>query len=150
MIIAIISLLLENFFNIFFNHTNPLFTLLSLIFLYYYFRKQRKKYFIFSFVMGFIYDLFFTNFLILNSLLFLFISVCIYYVLSTHKNDFIHMLLTSIFIIFLYNFFNVVILNFFNYTNYSILDFSFILRKFILVNIIYTIFLYLIIKKEYY
>ena len=91
MIIVFISIILENIFNLYitrFNYFIPLFTLVSLIFIFPSFEHKKNNYYITSAIIGFIYDLFFTNFYILNSILFLLVSIGIYYILSTHKNSY--------------------------------------------------------------
>ena len=149
MLLVLISIILENIFNLHLN-ISILFTLISLIIIFPYFKNAKKEYLIFSFFTGLIYDLFFTNFYILNCFIYLFISYFIFYILKNHNFNIFTVLYSSIFAIFLYNFILFIIFNFYNYTNYSLLDLSLILRSFIFVNIIYTIFIYLISKIIFY
>lgn len=147
--LVFISIIFENLSNIYlslFNYFIPLFTLLSLIFVYPFLKKDKCKYYIFSSLTGLIYDLFFTNFYILNILLFLICAFFIYYIFNKFKYNFKTILFTSIFIIFLYNFLIFFILNFFMYTYYSLLDFSYILKFFLPLNLLYICFFYLFIK----
>ncbi len=151
-LIVLISILLENIFNIYLTsipYIIPLFTLLSLIFIYPKYKKDKYKYYFISFIIGLIYDIFFTDFYIVNACLFLLISIFIYYILNNHKINIFTILTACIFSIFLYNILIYLILNFFNYTNYSLMDLSYILRNFLLINIIYTILLYQVFKKRY-
>ena len=144
-----ISIILENLSNIYlssFNYFVPLFTLLSLIFIYPCFKKEKYKYYIFSSIAGFIYDLFFTNFYVLNSIIFLLCSYFIYHIFKRFDYNVISVILTTIFVIFFYNAFCFCILNFFLYTNYSLLEFSVILRYFFVLNLIYSISMYLFTK----
>lgn len=143
--IVIISILLENIFNIYFHNFYNLFTLISLIFINI---EEKKKYYLYSFFIGFIYDIFFTNFILLNAILFFIISIVIYYELNTHKKDLFHYVITGILVIFLYEFMHFIILNLFQYTKYSLIEFSFIARKYLITNIIYLIMLYFINKKH--
>ena len=147
--VTIISIALENMFNIFFNieYFYPLFTLMSLIFLFYKYKDNKNKYFIISFLIGFIYDIFFTNFYILNSIVFLICSFFIYYILYNHKNNYLLILVTSIFIILLYNILIYLILEFFQYIDYNLIDLSMIISNFLLLNIIYITIVYFITKK---
>ena len=118
-----ISIILENLSNIYlssFNYFVPLFTLLSLIFIYPYFKKEKYKYYIFSSITGFIYDLFFTNFFVLNVLLFFICAFIVFF-----------------------------ILNFFMYTNYSLLEFSYILKYFLPLNLLYICIIYLFFKTTH-
>lgn len=152
-VISLISIILENIFNLYLNefeYFTPLFTLISLIIIYPNFKDNKKSYFIFSIILGFIYDIFFTNFYVLNPILFFVISAVIYYIFSKKEYNFKYLIITTIITIFIYNLMLFLILNFFNYTNYSILDFSYILRHFILANIIYVVMLYIIVKNTYF
>lgn len=49
----------------------PSLTLVSILFLHPFFRKQEKKYYIILFVLGLLYDLFYTNMLFYHAVLFL-------------------------------------------------------------------------------
>lgn len=147
-----ISIILENLSNIYlssFNYFVPLFTLLSLIFIYPYFKKEKYKYYIFSSITGFIYDLFFTNFFVLNVLLFFICAFILYYIFNKFEYNFKTILFTSIFTIFLYNFLVFFILNFFMYTNYSLLEFSYILKYFLPLNLLYICIIYLFFKTTH-
>ena len=152
-IIAVISILLENLFNIYlssFRIMTPLFTLLSLIFIFPYFKNSKKEFLIFSFFLGLIYDLLFTNFYILNSILFLIISFFIFYILKTHNYNYFIIIYNSLFVIFFYNVLLFLIFNFFNYINYTIFDLSYILRNFLIGNLSYVTILYFILKRNYF
>ncbi len=152
-LITLISLILENIFNLYLNefkYFTPLFTILSLIFVYPYFKNSKKDFFLFSFILGLVYDLFFTNFYVLNSILFLIISIVIYYILNKKDYSLRYIIVTCIVSILLYNLLLFLILNFFNYVNYSLLDFSYILKYFIIGNILYIVILYLILKNTYF
>lgn len=148
--IVFISIILENICNLYlskFNYITPIFTLISLIFIFPYFKNSKKDFFIFSLIVGFIYDLVFTNFYILNVILFLIISIVIYYILKNHEYNILTIIVTTIVCIFIYNILLYLILNLFNYTNYNLIDLSYILRTFIIVNVLYTIIVYIFSKK---
>ena len=140
-LISLLSLFLENICNIYlsnFKYFIPLFTILSLIFAYP-FLKNEKKYYL-------LYDLFFTNFYVLNSIIFLLCSYFIYHIFKRFDYNVISVILTTIFVIFFYNALCFCILNFFLYTNYSLLEFSVILRYFFVLNLIYSTIMYLFTK----
>ena len=87
-IIMLISLALESIINLNISFTSylvPLFSLLSLILIYKFLKYNKKEYFIFAIVSGFIYDLVFTNFYVLNSVLFLLNSFIIYFYFKKMK-----------------------------------------------------------------
>lgn len=148
--IVLISLIFENIFNLYFsklNYITPLFTLISLIFVFPYFKNSKKDFYIFSLLVGLIYDLVFTNFYIINSILFLLISIVIFYVLKNHEYNLLMIVITSILSIFLYNILLYLILNLYNYTNYSLIDLSYILKSFLIGNIFYCFIIYFLIMK---
>ena len=77
-IIIVISLLfdglLTNYLPYLVNdlsYFTPLFTVVSIFIIYPFYRKNNKKYFITVFLLGFIYDLFYTNLLFYNAVIFL-------------------------------------------------------------------------------
>lgn len=143
------SILFENVVNLYLSsliYFTPLFTLISLIFANYYLSKNKIKYYIYSSLLGIIYDIFFTNFYVLNSLLFLICAIFIYYIFKRFKFKLLSVIFVSIFIILLYNLLTFFVLNFFMYTNYSLLDFCVIVKHFLIGNVIYSIIMYLIIK----
>ena len=51
----------------------PLLTVVSLFMIYPFYRKEEKKYFIIVFILGLLYDLFYTNLLFFNGVLFILI-----------------------------------------------------------------------------
>lgn len=144
--IILISIILENIFNIYLLPTQ--FTLISLIFLYFYFQNDKKRYLLTSFLIGLLYDIFYTNFYVLNPFLFFIISICLYYILHNHKTDILTIIISGLFIIFLYNLLLFLIFNFFNYSSYTIIDFSFILRHLVIVNMIYLLIIYFVFKRK--
>ena len=52
----------------------PLLTIVALVVIYNFFYHEEKKYYILSFIVGILYDLFYTNLLFLDGLLFLLIA----------------------------------------------------------------------------
>ena len=144
--IVIISIILENIFNIYLFPNQ--FTLISLIFLYPYFKNNKNKYLLICFFIGLIYDIFYTNFYVLNPLLFFIIGIWIYYILHNHKINILTIIISGLFAFSLYNLLLFLIFNFFNYVLYTILDLSFILRHLIIINMIYLLILYFIFKRK--
>ena len=85
LIIATVSLILDIILNNFLPYMlgnlsffTPMFTVVSLLFIYYFFRKRERHYYIFSFILGVVYDLIFTNLLFYNGILFLAISFIVF------------------------------------------------------------------------
>lgn len=156
MIINIIIIFISTIFELLLNlyiKTNsylvPIFTLLSLIFIYPYFRNSKKDFFIFSSIVGFIYDLVFTNFYILNAFIFLLISTIIYYYFKKFNYKLLNIIIISIIIILLYNLILFLVFNIYKYNSYTLLEFIYIIKHFYIINLIYITFTYFILYKVY-
>ena len=135
--ISIISLFLELLFNQFIPKNYfilPLFTIVSIFFL-----KRNRYYYIFLFTLGFIYDLFFTEIILLHSILFLFIGLLIKYF---KRNILLVILIITIYQIILFFIYNLL-----NY-NISIKEFLFIMSHYYILNIIYYYILRIIYIKK--
>ena len=81
-ITVIISFLLDGVLSNFLNYMlgdisifNPLLTIVAIIMIYPYFKKDENKYLITSFILGFLYDLFYTNLLFTDAILFLLLAL---------------------------------------------------------------------------
>mgnify|MGYP004659966547 CR=1 FL=1 len=149
-IIMLISLALESIINLNISFTSylvPLFSLLSLILIYKFLKYNKKEYFIFAIVSGFIYDLVFTNFYVLNSVLFLLNSFIIYFYFKKMKYNLLNIILITIICSSMYNLMLFTLFNIFSYSTYSFLDFSYILGHFIIINVIYIILGYILLNK---
>ena len=149
-IIMLISLALESIINLNISFTSylvPLFSLLSLILIYKFLKYNKKEYFIFAIVSGFIYDLVFTNFYVLNSFLFLLNSFIIYFYFKKMKYNLFNIILITIICSSMYNLMLFTLFNLFSYSTYSFLDFSYILGHFIIINVIYIILGYILLNK---
>ncbi len=150
-IIVLISMILENIFNLYLSNIElitPLFTLISLIFVYFYFKNNEKGYYLFCTISGFIYDMFFTNFYILNAIAFFICSLVIYYIMNNHRLNYITVLFSSITAIFLYNVILYILFIFFKYNSYSLLEFGYFLKYFIVGNLIYSTIIYIILNNK--
>lgn len=146
----IISIALESIVNLYIHNGSyliPLFSILSLIFIYPNFKNERVKYFTISFIFGIIYDLVFTNFYILNAILFLIFSIVIYYYFNKFKYNLLSTIILSIIGIIIYNVLLFLIFNILNYYTYSFLNLIFITKHFVIINIIYSLIVYLLINK---
>ena len=140
-IIFSISILLDNFFYISLNSLiifTPLFSLVSLMYIYYFINKK-KKYLIICLIFGFIYDLIFNNFYFLNMLLFFIIGLIIVFLNKNKNIGYFSSLLTCIIIIIIYNLLLYFILYFFNYIYFDIREFLNLLKNYFLGNILYTL-----------
>lgn len=144
-IIVIISLILDIIFNLLLKSNSyllPLFTLISLINIYPYFKNSKKDYLIFSLIVGFIYDLFNNYFFILNPIIFFIISDFIYNYFRRFNYNLIFNILLSFLIIIIYELLMLLIYNLTNYQIYTINEFLYIFPHFFISNILYIIIIY--------
>ena len=111
----------------------PLFTLVSILFL-----KKDNNYYIFLFILGFIYDLFFTEVIFLHSIIFLLLG-CIF----KKNNIFILFLILTIYLTLVYISYSLL-----NIININIKEFLYIIKHYYLINIIYYFILSIIYKKK--
>ena len=79
MILVLISLILDGIVSVYINNTIliPLFTLTSLVYIYKYYEKKENIYFLIALIIGILYDSLYTDIILLNSLVFLFLAVII-------------------------------------------------------------------------
>ena len=149
-IIMTISLILESIINLYISSNSyfvPLFSLLSLIFVYKILKHNKKEFLIASIIFGIVYDIVFTNFYTLNGILFLISSLIIYFCFNKFKYNLLNTLIISVILILTYNISLFLIFNLLNYYNYNFDNLIFILKHFFVSNIIYILFVYLIINK---
>ena len=152
-IIASVSLILEIILNNFLPYINgnlslftPMFSIVSLFFIYSFFKKEKIKYFVFSFIFGFIYDLFFTNLLFFNGILFLAIAFLITVLYENLEINFLNIILDIIIIIIVYELLTVFIVLIFNLVPITPLQVLYKISHSLIMNIIYGEILYFIIK----
>lgn len=149
-LIVFISLVLDGILNLILKSTSnllPLFTLVSLIFIYPYFKNDKKSYLVSATLIGLIYDVFNTYFFILNPIIFLIISDIIFSLYHRFKFSIITVIVFTIFIIFIYQTILLLIFNLTNYEIYTIHEFTNIISHYFIINIIYSIILYLVFKR---
>ena len=136
--IGIISLFLELLFNQMIPKTTfvlPLFTLVSLLFI-----KKDHKYYIYLFILGFIYDLFFTEIIFLHSIIFLLLGVLIK---LFKRNIFLLIAIITIYQIVIYAIYSLL-----NIININILELLFIMSHYYILNIVYYYILSIIYRKK--
>lgn len=139
MILSIISFLISPLFiNIY-----PL--LVSFIFLYD--KNNKKENIIFTLILGLFYDVLYYKFYI-NILLFPFIYILIDYYFSIKKYNLKNIIVLLMFIIFIYNSIYFILLKIFNIYSYDYTCFVTNLLLIYILNIIYTLLLYLFIKRK--
>lgn len=147
--LVLISLILDGIISVYTNNTIliPLFTLTSLVYIYKYYEKKENIYFLIALITGILYDSLYTDIILLNSLVFLFLAVIvkILNIYLSHKlNSTIVKLLV---IIILYRIITYLILVLFNYIDFNFIYLFKSIYSSILINIIYLIIVTLIYKK---
>ncbi|WP_413854736.1 rod shape-determining protein MreD [Candidatus Ruminimicrobium bovinum] len=152
-LIGIISLILEVILSNFLPYLNnnlslftPMFSIVSLFFIYSFFKKDKYRYFIFSFIFGFVYDLFFTNLLFFNGILFLAIAFLITLLYENLEINFLNIILEIVIIITVYELLTVFIILIFNLVPITPLKVLYKISHSLIINIIYGEILYFIIK----
>ena len=143
--ISIISLVLDILINRFINQDSlfiPLFTLVSILFI-----KNDKYYYIKLFLIGFLYDLLFTNYYVLNAFIYLIIGFINNMLLRIIDKNIIGYIFITIIDIFIYQLFLFLIFKIFRVNSYDLYDFIFIIKHYFLINILYLILIYNIKKK---
>lgn len=153
LIIATVSLILDIILNNFLPYMlgnlsffTPMFTVVSLLFIYYFFRKRERHYYIFSFILGVVYDLIFTNLLFYNGILFLAISFIVTILYKYLDINYFNVILDVLIIIVIYELFNFIIIFIFNLAFVSFYRLFYKIIHSLVLNIIYAEVVYLIIN----
>ncbi|MBR3210435.1 MAG: rod shape-determining protein MreD [Bacilli bacterium] len=152
-IIMILSLLLDGFLT---NHLpylvnnlsllTPLLTLISILIIFPFYQKNHRKYFITVFILGIIYDLFYTDLIFFNAVLFLIIAWINVKVQRWTTPNALNLLLQAIGMIILYESFTGIILYAYNMVPVTIDKVFYKITHSLLLNIVYVELLYFIIK----
>ena len=152
-IIMIISLLfdglLTNYLPYLVNdlsYFTPLLTLISIFIIYPLYRKQEKKYFISIFVLGLVYDLFYTNLLFFNAVLFVFIGFIIRFIVKNFELSYIKIIIYIILIVISYELLTALFLGIYNIVPISIDNLIYKIIHSLILNIIYGEILFIIMK----
>lgn len=152
-IIMIISLLLDglltNYLPYLVNDLSfftPLFTLISIFIVYPLYRKKEKEYFISIFILGFVYDLIFTNLLFFNAVLFVFVGFLIEYIIKNFELGYIKIIIYVLLIVIFYESLTALFLGIFNIVPITIDRLIYKITHSLLINIIYSELLFIIIK----
>ena len=152
-IMLIVSLLLDgilsNYLPFLVNDLSlftPLLTLVSIFIIYPFFKKKEIPYFIIVFVTGMIYDLFYTNLLFFNAVLFLSISLITIYIYKNLEVNSTKLIIYLIIIVAAYESLTGIILFIYNVVPVTIPKVLYKITHSLILNIIYGELLYGIIK----
>lgn len=146
-LVIFLSFVFEYFINGFFHGTifSGLIIFSSLILLEPFFKKNRDRYYVFCFLIGFLYDLVYSGTYFLNAGLFLFIGIIVSFINHITPNNLIVSILQLVFLIGLYRTlcFLFMVINGFIGFDFSILFES--IYSSIIINVIYGIILYFVL-----
>ena len=149
MILVLISLILDGIVSVYTNNTIliPLFTLTSLVYIYKYYEKKENIYFLIALLIGILYDSLYTDIILLNSLVFLFLAVIIKILNIYLSHKLSSTIVKLLAIIILYRITTYLILVLFNYIDFNFIYLFKSIYSSVLINIIYLIIVTLIYKK---
>jgi rod shape-determining protein MreD len=150
LIIVISSFLIDGLLSIYkFNYLfgiisiNTFLSIISLVIIFPYFYKEKKKYYITSLILGLLYDITYTDTLILNALIFLSIGFIIskYYIYFT--NNIFNGLVISLLSILLYRVLSFGILILIGYMSFDLYLFAHDIFSILLINSILFLIIYI-------
>lgn len=144
MIILFISFYLDSILTLYFKA--PLLTLSSIILIYPYI-KDIKNYYIMCFILGLLYDITYTDTLLLNASMFLIFGYIIDKIYIFFTNNLLNINIISIIVIIIYRFLTYLILLFINYIRPNALLLLNSIFKSFIINLIYISLCYFILKK---
>lgn len=124
----------------------PLLTLVSLFVIYPYYRKREKRYFIIIFVVGIIYDLYYTNLLFFDAILFLIIGLVSRFICKNFEVSYLKLILYIVIIITIYELLYGVILLVFNLVPVTFNKILYKILHSLILNILYGEVIFIILK----
>ena len=124
----------------------PLFTLISISILYPYYRKKEKYFFIMIFIIGIIYDLFYTNLIFFNGILFVIIAYLSSFIYRNYEINYLKLIVYIILVVTTYELLTGLILLVFNLVPVTISKIFYKIIHSLILNIIYGELLYLILN----
>ena len=142
---GIITYLVPSYFNKL-NYLYPMLTVSLIPFLY---RFNTKTYYQFIFILGIIYDLFYSNVIFLNAFIFLMLGIIDIKIIKFYKVNLIIYIILIILNIIIYDFILFILVYLTNYQSLTIFDYLYKIKNSIILNIAFGFILYFIkIKKD--
>jgi len=151
-LVTVGAFVLEFFLNSFLNNSIfvPLLVVTSLILIQPYFKKNKSRYYVYCFFIGFVYDLVYTGFYFMDASLFLIIGVVVNYINENYSNNILILLLEILMLIVLYRFMSFVFLVINGVIGFSFYNLFRSIYSSLITNVLYGfilyIFLYLLSK----
>ncbi len=124
----------------------PMLTIVSLFLIYPFFKKDEKKYFLIACILGIIYDLFLTNLLFFNGILFFVIAYLVTILYKYLEVNYINILLDIILVIVCYEVATAFVILLFNLVPISFYKLFYKISHSLILNIIYAEVIYFVIK----
>lgn len=151
----ILSLYLDGLLSVYTNisifqiiYFKPMFTITSLIFIYFNYKKNEKKYYKICMITGIFYDLIFTNTFPLNTLIFPTIGLITHIIYKYLDNTLTNEIFIFIVMISLYRVLTFVILSLINYLSFSLLNLSNNFMSILVTNLFYYLILHIIYRRK--
>lgn len=152
-IILIISLFLDGILSNFLPFMvgdlslfTPMFSIVCLFLIYPFFRKEKKKYFLFCFIFGLVYDLFYTNLLFFDGIIFLMIAFIITKIYKLFSVSIINLFIYIILVVVIYEVSFALIIFIFNLVPVSGGKVFYKIGHSLILNILYSYLIYGIIR----
>ena len=151
LIILILSIILDGILTNFLPYIElslftPLLTLVSIFLIYPFYKKTELRYFVTLIILGILYDLFYTNLLFFNAILFLIIGFITKIIYKNLDINFIKLIIYIIGIIIIYELTTGLIIFIFNLVPITITKILYKITHSILLNVIYAELIYLVLK----
>ena len=124
----------------------PLLTLVSFIIIYPFYRKEENNYFITLFITGIVYDMFYTNLLFFNGVLFVVIGFIISKIHKYIATNTLNIIIETILIITIYELITALCLFTYNVVPITIPEIVYKVTHSLLINIIYVLIIETIVK----
>ena len=131
----------------YFNNLNILYPMLTISLIPYLLNNNIKDFYKFSFILGIIYDLLYSNIFLFNAFLFLLLSKIDVKILKYLKNNLLTYLFLIIINIIIYDLILFILVYITNYQTITLMDYLYKIENSIILNIIFGIFYYFILKK---
>ena len=124
----------------------PMFTLVSILLVSPFFRKREREYYIVIFVLGILYDLFYTNLLFFNGVLFFLLGFFLKKIEKNFPWNFLNVLIETVIVIILYESLTGLILFTFNMVPVTVPKVLYKILHSLVANIMYVGLVYGILK----
>jgi rod shape-determining protein MreD len=149
-LIVIISFLLDGILSVYqligIYKIFPFFTIVSLVLIYPYFNRNDKNYFKICALIGFLYDIVYTNTMFFNLILFVIVGLIVKRYYLYLNNNLINSFIINLLVLFFYLTISAIILILISYMTFEGLTLSEHLFEILLINSIYLLFSYILLK----